>query len=75
MSGRRIIALVGLTIALVLALAAGAPNFDGEREADAGALTPADVCADPDDCRLWEAGQIAGVRVGFAVGRVNQAQG
>ncbi len=28
--------------------------------------TPETVCADPDDCRLWEAGEIAGVRVGLA---------
>ncbi len=34
-----------------------------------GTLTPADVCADPDDCRLREAGQIAGVGVGLASGR------
>jgi endo-1,4-beta-xylanase len=33
-----------------------------------GPLTPLDVCADPDDCRLWEAGRIAGVRMGFATG-------
>ncbi len=66
MSSRRFIAPVGLTIAPVFVLAAVASNFDGGREADAGALTSAEVCADSDDCRLWEVGQIAGVGVGLA---------
>ena len=34
----------------------------------AGGLTPAEVCADPEDCRLSEAGRIADVGVGFAAG-------
>ena len=33
-----------------------------------GPLTPAEACADPGDCRLAEAGRIAGVRVGLASG-------
>jgi endo-1,4-beta-xylanase len=35
-----------------------------------GPLLPEDVCADPGDCRLWEAGRVAGVGVGFAQGPV-----
>ncbi len=31
----------------------------------AGEVGPEAVCADPADCRLWEAGRIADMRVGF----------
>jgi endo-1,4-beta-xylanase len=37
-------------------------------------LTPADVCADPSDCRLWEAGRVAGIGVGFALSPVGGPQ-
>jgi endo-1,4-beta-xylanase len=35
-------------------------------DSDSGAITSLPACADPADCRLWEAGQVAGVRVGLA---------
>lgn len=35
-------------------------------DGDDSTLTSHHVCADPSDCRLWEAGVVAGVRVGLA---------
>jgi len=31
-----------------------------------GTITAQEACADPQDCRLWEAGKVAGVNVGLA---------
>ncbi len=53
-------------VSIVVALVPVAAASGGD--AEAGALTPVEVCADPEDCRLWEAGRIAGVGVGFATG-------
>ncbi len=43
------------------------PAVSGD-DGGAGAVTPAEVCADPEDCRLREAGRIADVGVGFVGG-------
>lgn len=43
-----------------------APIGCGGSGGGAPELTPAEACADPADCRLFEAGRIAGVRVGLA---------
>ncbi len=51
---------------IVFAMVTAGAVFGGDNRQ--GAPTPAEVCADPDDCRLWEAGRIAGVGVGFVDG-------
>ncbi len=52
-----------LVAALGLAMVFGCGGDD-----DDGGLGPEHVCADPADCRLWEAGQVAGVNFGLSSG-------
>lgn len=51
-----------LITVLLLTLVVVSACSDG----DSGVTTSQPACADPADCRLWEAGQVAGVRVGLA---------
>ncbi len=55
-----LITIILLTLVVVSACSDG----------DSGAITSQPACADPANCRLWEAGQVAGVRVGLASGYV-----
>ena len=54
-----------LTCLIMIFLTACSDSSDGSVQAQ-DRLTPAEACVDPEDCRLWEAGKIAGVNVGLA---------